>query len=647
MAETRTTSTSTGQYDLLLAMSQDSVNSGLSAMWDLDGDNMDSIEFDGETVGIIGNINGKIGAPDVQVIAAGAGRGSVLFRLTFTEGTTAVFNKATKKKEKKNLKGFQIAFKVDIALDSLHNEVTRYETQLRDSRNTPEETQELQAKLDKVKKTIESFGKQAGDFSIQRLFLDFTTADISSLPESELRMPGMDANQITAFASMLHQWLTTNKESSSTTLGYGLAIDPAKASNYKVADVLMPTWVNLQTYPYKSDPGADPKLGWTGDAARNCVTYCNMTENRAVQGERTLAWSGNFTTINPDKEKRIDGTAIIRKGLFLDKFVIPMLRQYNDDLQIVAETMEISRDGPAGQRRFHWTYSSALGRHGSYQWTDPYYDFTQNAQGMNLNNVNTRDHFQDAVNKGFDAVSRADGVSWSWSKSCDTGTKSSNQDWHFPQDFCNWSDHLSGRNMSYSAVDVVPIPGQGRIKIRGFTEAKVQYDGYYTRLVESNLKYVGNLFVQAFWQVDIVLSSTSADGMKTSFENQHAFVFPYHDEQGVPNDKTNSREFVNKLEHQIPEMLKEKNSICKAINDALEATGKFTHPCAGEFNLKDPVFNRNGDLLFTAQYKAPVAGRLRSMPAIGEEVSQRDPSDPGKYIEVTGDVQAPIGKKGG
>jgi hypothetical protein len=123
-------------------------------------------------------------------------------------------------------------------------------------------------------------------------------------------------------------------------LGYGLAIDPAKASNYKVADVLMPTWVNLQTYPYKSDPGAEPKLGWTGDAARNCVTYCNMTEKREVQGERTLAWSGNFTTINPDKEKRVDGTAMIRKGLFLDKFVIPMLRQYNDDLQIVAESSE-------------------------------------------------------------------------------------------------------------------------------------------------------------------------------------------------------------------------------------------------------------------------------------------------------------------
>jgi len=43
----------------------------------------------------------------------------------------------------------------------------------------------------------------------------------------------------------------------------------------------------------------------------------------------------------------------------------------------------------------------------------------------------------------------------------------------------------------YSAVDVVPVPGEGRIKIRGYTECKVNYDGYYTRLFDPNLEYVG------------------------------------------------------------------------------------------------------------------------------------------------------------
>jgi hypothetical protein len=42
----------------------------------------------------------------------------------------------------------------------------------------------------------------------------------------------------------------------------------------------------------------------------------------------------------------------------------------------------------------------------------------------------------------------------------------------------------------YSAVDVVPAPGQSRIKIRAFTEAKVEYSGYYTRFA-GGLEYIG------------------------------------------------------------------------------------------------------------------------------------------------------------
>ena len=51
-------------------------------------------------------------------------------------------------------------------------------------------------------------------------------------------------------------------------------------------------------------------------------------------------------------------------------------------------------------------------------------------------------------------------------------------------------------------------------------------------------------------------------------------------------------------------MLKRKDFICKSVSDALEGTGKFTHPCAGGFTLEDFVSNRNDDTLFTEQYKA-------------------------------------------
>lgn len=171
----------------------------------------------------------------------------------------------------------------------------------------------------------------------------------------------------------------------------------------------MPTSVNLQTYGYLADLKGPPKLGWDGDAGKNALVYCNMTEDRMFEGESLLKWSGNFITDHADKEKRIDGTAVIRRHLFLDKFIIPMLRQYNDDMQIVADTSKhpaqhlqalksrcaargykltlvpltvvLSRDGEQGRQRFHWTYSSILGHHPQHpEYTDPYFNFKENAK---------------------------------------------------------------------------------------------------------------------------------------------------------------------------------------------------------------------------------------------------------------------------
>lgn len=114
MADSRITLTSTGQYDLLLALSQDSINAALAAMWDLDGDKMTTITINGAKFGMLDKMTGQIGEPAVQVIATGAGRGSVLFRLNFVSGTGHFFNSELEDTEPKSLEGFRVAFKVDI-----------------------------------------------------------------------------------------------------------------------------------------------------------------------------------------------------------------------------------------------------------------------------------------------------------------------------------------------------------------------------------------------------------------------------------------------------------------------------------------------------------------------------------------------------
>ena len=193
--------------------------------------------------------------------------------------------------------------------------------------------------------------------------------------------------------------LTENKTEGNTTLGYALNVsDESKKKDIKVANCLIPTSVSLQTYPFKAHPTADPKLGWSGDAARNCIVYADMTENRKVSGDKMLRWSGNFTTLQFDKEGLVDGSMCIRRDLFLGRFIVPMLRQYNDDMQIIAKTsqystvppglsladflpVEIRRDGGAGDRKFHWTYRSDLGYNEDHpDWKSSYFDFRENAQ---------------------------------------------------------------------------------------------------------------------------------------------------------------------------------------------------------------------------------------------------------------------------
>ena len=189
-----------------------------------------------------------------------------------------------------------------------------------------------------------------------------------------------------------------NKNEDKSCLGYGLSIEKRDvAQALKVADCLIPTQLVLNTYGYKATDTSDIPRGWSGDADRNCVVYCDMTEKREVKGERLLQWSGNFTSAAiADKERRIDGTMCLRRGLFLDRYILEMLQQYNDDMQIVPEyskccwgtakactncmmIVNLFRDGPAGDRRYHWTFSAVLGYNKDHSdWKDAYFRLNEN-----------------------------------------------------------------------------------------------------------------------------------------------------------------------------------------------------------------------------------------------------------------------------
>lgn len=88
MADSRINSTSPGQYDLLLAVSQDSLNQALLSMWDIKGDAVEKMSVKNK----LGSMDATITQVQAQVLADGSGRGGVLMKLTLGSGNATLPN---------------------------------------------------------------------------------------------------------------------------------------------------------------------------------------------------------------------------------------------------------------------------------------------------------------------------------------------------------------------------------------------------------------------------------------------------------------------------------------------------------------------------------------------------------------------------
>ena len=122
MEDTRITRTSTGQYDMLLAISQDSINASIRAMWDVEGDNLEDIKHQ---VGILGQIDGKVSDVKVQVQADGAGRSGVLVRIDFASGTANFADDEGGHLPSCNMEGWKFCFRADIGMFQVVEKVSQ------------------------------------------------------------------------------------------------------------------------------------------------------------------------------------------------------------------------------------------------------------------------------------------------------------------------------------------------------------------------------------------------------------------------------------------------------------------------------------------------------------------------------------------
>ncbi|KAF2867059.1 hypothetical protein BDV95DRAFT_182569 [Massariosphaeria phaeospora] len=101
---------------------------------------------------------------------------------------------------------------------------------------------------------------------------------------------------------------------------------PAAASDVRGSSFPVNEMV-LQTSPYILDvPGEtgykQGVVSLDDPGSRNCICYCELISEHTLEAsKRVLPVSGNFSTVGKSKEDRIDGTFVLSRNLFFERFL--------------------------------------------------------------------------------------------------------------------------------------------------------------------------------------------------------------------------------------------------------------------------------------------------------------------------------------
>ncbi|KAF4343597.1 hypothetical protein FBEOM_2507 [Fusarium beomiforme] len=562
-------------FDQVIALSQAHINQTLK--YNFTFTNQKLLKFDKEFNGT--SLYGDLKPPSIGIIRSDQEEQALLF-LDFKNGEfiwteiELVVGENGRKRSKSTDKdipatGWRLAFLVKFSLQEVENS-------------------ELP---DQVAAVTSDLGKP-GDYSISRLILDFGNAKHLSLEWEQCLTPGLEGEArdkmkphieifTRGFLSDLTKVDEDNPEKfNANILGYAVKVDSTpkvlEQAN-KNAPHLSPTALRLQTMVAK---GETPNP--SGDL--NAILFTEMTEGRPLPKDR-LPWTGDLFY------QSIGGTLAVAKSNFWDKFIKPKLQVVNkDNMDLMNEAAWLFCD----QSRF----SSDKAGPTSHVWV-----------------VQPKD-------KGsFETVDL-------------TFNKESGTRWH--EDFENMTvrneSFLGGRLedkwtcTSYCRNDVEPISGTGRIVMESdvYINSVRQVSGY-----TASLPFVGELplaiaFIYATtrmrWTTTLTLRSIETGGglevevsVKRS-DPENTFQTVTH---GAFDDVPFLKSFTEDLKaslkdasDKIPGLLSRyldafvaAQNTAEQLSKALNGQSRFIFPGGGTFDMKDPIFSTNKDVLIGLSYR--------------------------------------------
>ncbi|KAL8808951.1 MAG: hypothetical protein Q9200_003857 [Gallowayella weberi] len=567
---TRISGATTGQFDQVTAVSQTMINDQLQTLMDNVTDlkifDVEPTTWDKSTL----TMEDALLKPCSVVIPVEQNDFSTVeFYINFDSGTMKYDVKAdTRRKlpavhEEYPLAGWVVCFNVKMGLANVD----------------PEE-------LPRIKEQI----NVAGDYSIQRLFFDFTTADIANFLESKSKFftstgpiayKDLPKSLQPAFSLVLNKWVEVLQDQVIDICYHGTAPDKSSIVN-PIAPSFPPEDVLFQTYPFKNPNGAAIS---EADKSMNALLYLE-TCIKPVPTNTLLNWTGNFITNGDDGKANVNGSMFISRKLFFERFLLPLLKEFNLRSQITPTSAKNWIDGL--MFKFQWGFMSGWDpAHTSV--SDSYYDWTSNIPNRKFTWSKTK----------ADAKDNAGSTGFMRSRLTVKGDTTNELSWeaggheltlkvksHYRQE--TWNEQIGITNDTHVDVNV----GFTMLLVfQSISKGVLQINTYYP-LANGQSRY-NTKFSDAVWTT----GDTSASSIWDS----------------KPADK--QQDIKNRW---IASMGGDK-WFTERMKNVLSAH-RFVFPGNGTFSFSDPMFNKNGDLIVSLAYdgltKPPLTSNIGAAPNV-------------------------------
>ncbi|KAF5558477.1 hypothetical protein FPHYL_7386 [Fusarium phyllophilum] len=558
-------------YDQVIALSQGNINETLELHF-MRNEKLQEFKAMFPTYGL----KGKLSSPSVHLIDK-ENADQAIFYLNFESGTYYYFEQPSgtphfdedgfplpvgqPTRVKVDVSGWSLAFFVDFSF------------------------KRMATIPDKIRNAIEL----PGSYSVNQLLIDFGMPEILNIAWDHCNIPGVPESHKATCRAEIHMFLGTHlesvllKENDHNILGYTVKIDApsdGKTGEQRLKEVskkapyFPPTSVRLQTINYRPD-GKEVQAG--GEKSdHNAFLFTEMTQFRKMPNQ-DLQWSGDWFYGG------IGGTLAMSRGIFLDQYL--------------AEKLQPAIAGP-------WRMANHIGNTCT--------EFSDEV--LQLGFRGDREWILKRRRDASLSMNRGTGVQMTYHDVDENSTK--------------WRDdlevsikHLVAKehywyNKAELSCVVEPQVGTGKIIITtelktdtqrtvksqvGSSEfqlvCKIQWSTTIDlRAIETDARLLVRVeSKKPIVNVDIVKDTAKVDGTGEEAEQWEKWI-----QQGTEDRKKWP------LKERIESRIEYQNllgNMAENLEEGLNQQGRFIFPGGGTFDMKDPIFSKEGDLLIGLTFR--------------------------------------------